>query len=199
MLAITACMSASLRRSREDLEAVAHQLVVVRLVARGARQRRDPGAAGDFDPDLGPERLRDRGRRYANGLFAWAKNAMLPVVPAQGYRVVIYDVTSASCACTDMTERSRIEEASGSESHLLDLFFESNLSCAVLLDREFNFIRVNRAYASACGRDVSSSRQQPFRLLSVGYEGDLRGGGQDQAAGFEARTSFEYPDHPEWG
>jgi cyclohexadienyl dehydratase len=36
----------------QDLDAAAHQLVVVGLVARRAAQRRDAGALGDVDPDL---------------------------------------------------------------------------------------------------------------------------------------------------
>ena len=39
----------------EDRDAVAHQLVVVRLVARGDAQRLDAGGLGDVDPDLGDE------------------------------------------------------------------------------------------------------------------------------------------------
>jgi len=36
----------------------------------------------------------------------------------------------------------------------LDAYFERSHSPLVLLDRDFNFIRVNDAYAKACGRKV---------------------------------------------
>jgi hypothetical protein len=39
----------------EDGDAVAHQLVVVRLVAGGDAQRLDAGGLGDVDPDLRDE------------------------------------------------------------------------------------------------------------------------------------------------
>lgn len=125
---------------------------------------------------------------------------MLPLVPAQGNPDVIYDVTSASCAGIDMTERSRIEAASHSESRLLDLFFESNLSCAVLLDREFNFIRVNHAYASACGREVSDF---PGRNHFDFYPSDAKAIFEEVVMTrqpYSARAHpFEYADHPERG
>lgn len=113
---------------------------------------------------------------------------------------MIYDVTSASCAGIDMTESSRIEVASRSQSRLLDLFFESNLSCAVLLDREFNFIRVNRAYASACGRDVS---EFPGNNHFDFYPSDAKAIFEEAVRTrrpFSIRACpFQFPDHPEWG
>jgi len=37
---------------------------------------------------------------------------------------------------------------------LADTFFNHSVSCLVILDREYNFIRVNEAYAKACKRDI---------------------------------------------
>jgi diguanylate cyclase (GGDEF)-like protein/PAS domain S-box-containing protein len=37
---------------------------------------------------------------------------------------------------------------------LADTFFNHSVSCLVILDRDYNFIRVNEAYAKACKRDV---------------------------------------------
>ena len=39
----------------EDLEPAAHELVVIRLVARGAAQLCNAGLLGDGDPNLGSE------------------------------------------------------------------------------------------------------------------------------------------------
>ncbi|MCQ3935523.1 MAG: hypothetical protein DPW18_00610 [Chloroflexi bacterium] len=41
------------------------------------------------------------------------------------------------------------------QSRIAESFFSHTLSLAALLDRDFNFIRVNEAYAKADGRDVS--------------------------------------------
>lgn len=100
----------------------------------------------------------------------------------------------------DVTEQRRVEETTRAQSRLLERFFESTLTCAVLLDRDFNFIRVNQAYARACQRDVS---EFPGRNHFDLYPSDARTvfeevirGKQPHAA--ESRP-FQFPDHPEWG
>lgn len=86
------------------------------------------------------------------------------------------------------------------KSRVFDQFFESNLCCAVLLDRDFNFIRVNQAYAQACGRDASEfPGHNHFEL----YPSDALAIFEDvrrtrRAFSVRARP-FEFPDHPEWG
>lgn len=54
----------------------------------------------------------------------------------------------------DITERHRTEQAARERTRMLDAVFDHSLSCLVLLDRHFNFIRVNPAYARACRREV---------------------------------------------
>jgi PAS domain S-box-containing protein len=101
---------------------------------------------------------------------------------------------------TDVTEQRRIEEKNRTQSRLLEIFFESTLTCAVLLDRDFNFIRVNQAYARACRRDAS---EFPGRNHFDLYPSDAR-----RIFDEVIRTKrpyvthahpFEFPDHPEWG
>ncbi|MHC4718756.1 MAG: PAS domain-containing protein, partial [Planctomycetota bacterium] len=97
-------------------------------------------------------------------------------------------------------QRSRAEEALVERSRALDAFFQHSLTPLVILDREFNFIRVNEAYARAGARDVS---EFPGRNHFDLYPSDAK-------AIFEevVRTRkpfqtvarpFAYPDHPEWG
>jgi len=38
---------------------------------------------------------------------------------------------------------------------LAETFFNHSVSCLVILDREYNFVRVNQAYADACRRDIA--------------------------------------------
>jgi len=82
----------------------------------------------------------------------------------------------------------------------LDAFFERSLTPLVLLDRDFNFIRVNEAYAKAWRREVDDF---PGHNHFEFYPSDAQ-------AIFEAvRRSREpisvearpvvFPDHPEWG
>jgi PAS domain-containing protein len=52
-------------------------------------------------------------------------------------------------------EQKRAEEALIEQGRILEAFFTSTITPLVLLDRDFNFIRVNEAYGKACRRDVS--------------------------------------------
>jgi len=101
---------------------------------------------------------------------------------------------------TDITEQRQIEERIRTQSRLLEQFFESTLTCAVLLDRDFNFIRVNQAYARACQRDVSEfPGHNHFDL----YPSDARAIFEEVIRNRQPYVAeshpFEFPDHPEWG
>lgn len=86
------------------------------------------------------------------------------------------------------------------QSRYLDAFFRHAITPLVLLDRDFNFIRVNEAYARACQRSVD---EFPGHNHFDFYPSDIR-------AVFEevVRTRlpyqavarpFVFPDHPDWG
>ena len=82
----------------------------------------------------------------------------------------------------------------------LDAYFERSHSPLVLLDRDFNFIRVNDAYAKACGRKVEDfPGHNHFEFYPsdarVIFEEVLR---TREPLNVQARA-FEFPDHPEWG
>lgn len=101
---------------------------------------------------------------------------------------------------TDVTEQRRNDDRARMQSRLLEKFFESTLTCAVLLDKGFNFIRVNDAYAKACRRPAS---EFPGRNHFDLYPSDARPifeevvrTGRPYVA--EAHP-FVFPGHPEWG
>ncbi len=50
-------------------------------------------------------------------------------------------------------KHERTEAALARRTRMLDVFFESSLDPAAILDRDFNFVRVNQAYADADNRD----------------------------------------------
>ena len=51
----------------------------------------------------------------------------------------------------------------------LEAFVQHSITPLVFLDKDFNFIRVNDAYAKACQRDIMEfPGPQSFRVLSVG-------------------------------
>ena len=86
------------------------------------------------------------------------------------------------------------------ESAYLDAFFEHSLTPLVLLDRDFNFIRVNEAYARACQKEVDDF---PGHNHFEFYPSDAQTVFEEvrrrkEPIAMEARA-FEFPDHPERG
>jgi PAS domain S-box-containing protein len=82
----------------------------------------------------------------------------------------------------------------------LDALFEHSLTPLVLLDRDFNFIQVNQAYASACQRNVEDfPGHNHFEL----YPSDAQTIFEEVRRSKEPMTiearAFQFPDHPEWG
>jgi transcriptional regulator with PAS, ATPase and Fis domain len=53
-----------------------------------------------------------------------------------------------------INELGRMRDALVKRSGMLEAFFKHSISPLVFLDKDFNFIRVNEAYARACNRDV---------------------------------------------
>ena len=72
---------------------------------------------------------------------------------------------------------------------MLELFFEHSLAAFVLLDRNFNFIRVNDAYARMCSRDVSEfTGRNHFEMYPSKADG-LRPAGDSQSARCRRRSA----------
>jgi PAS domain S-box-containing protein len=55
----------------------------------------------------------------------------------------------------EMIGHMRSDKALDDQSRVLEAFFTSTITPLVFLDRNFNFVRVNLAYAKACQRDIS--------------------------------------------
>jgi len=100
----------------------------------------------------------------------------------------------------EITERKRVEEQVQKQARTLELFFKWTLSPLAFLDRDFNFLRVNEAYAHADERDVSEFPGRnhfdlyPSEAKTI-FEEVVRTKKPFQAL---ARP-FVYPDHPERG
>ena len=92
-----------------------------------------------------------------------------------------------------MTELSRANQ-------LIDLFFKDSHTCFVLLDIDFNFIRVNEAYASVCGQTVDFfSGKNHFDLYPSDVEDIFKSVRASKEAFSITARPFSFPDHPEWG
>ncbi|MBI5376917.1 MAG: PAS domain S-box protein [Candidatus Schekmanbacteria bacterium] len=85
-------------------------------------------------------------------------------------------------------------------SEILDAFFKHSITPLVILDRDFNFIRVNEAYAKSCQRDVS---EFPGHNHFEFYPSDAQKIFENVVKTKEPYQAlarpFIYPDHPEWG
>ncbi len=86
------------------------------------------------------------------------------------------------------------------QSRILESFFKHTITPLVLLDKDFNFIRVNSAYAKACQREVS---EFPGHNHFEFYPSDARIIFEQVV---ETKTPYQavakpfvFPDHPEWG
>lgn len=86
------------------------------------------------------------------------------------------------------------------QAHLLDLIFKHSLDCLVLLDRDYNFIRVNDSYARACQRTASEFLgKNHFELYPSDLEQELDVYRQNKQIYKRNARPFVFPDHPEWG
>jgi PAS domain S-box-containing protein len=111
-------------------------------------------------------------------------------------------ISGITCAAMDVSDRKELEaEKALAERRTLEAFFDSTITPLVFLDRNFNFLRVNEAYAHACRRPPSDfpghnhfefypheENEEIFRKVvetKVPYRAFAR--------------PFTFPDHPELG
>lgn len=87
------------------------------------------------------------------------------------------------------------------QKHILEAFFKHTITPFVFLDRNFNFIRVNDAYARACKRDIADFPGHnhfefyPHKENEAIFKHVVKTKEYFQAIA----KPFTFPDHPEWG
>jgi PAS domain S-box-containing protein len=122
---------------------------------------------------------------------------------------------SACLVVTDLTDQKRSEERVrertdelerankylAEQSRLLESFFRDTITPLVLLDREFNFLRVNEAYARSCQRMVTDfPGHNHFEFFPhEENEAIFRRVVETKAPTQAVAKPFSFPDHPEWG
>ena len=98
-------------------------------------------------------------------------------------------------------ERKKAHDIVVRQTRLLQAFFTNTITPLVFLDKNFNFIRVNEAYARACQREEQEfPGRNHFELYP--NEENQRIFEQVVATGeiYQAiARPFVFPDHPEWG
>ena len=109
-------------------------------------------------------------------------------------------VTGFISIVTDISERVQAEKNIKRQARLLDLIFEHSLDSIVLLDKDYNFIRVSETYAKACQRESS---EFPGHNHFEFYPSDLKDEVDEAKKGKyiykKTARPFVFPDHPEWG
>jgi len=100
----------------------------------------------------------------------------------------------------DITEHKRADEALRRQSGIQEAFFKHTLTPLVFLDRDFNFIRVNEAYAKACARDASEfPGHNHFELYPSDAKPIFEEVVRTKTAYHTLGRPFVFADHPEWG
>ena len=101
----------------------------------------------------------------------------------------------------EAARRDLAERVLHERSKTLEAFFRHSVTPLVFLDRKFNFIRVNDAYARACQRDASEFPGHnhfefyPHAENQAIFEEVVRSRKPHQVFA----KPFTFPDHPEWG
>lgn len=117
------------------------------------------------------------------------------------YRDEAGKVIGVFAAARDVTERKRAEEALRKNNEILERIFAATYFCVVYLDRDFNFIRVNTAYAKACGYPPEYFQgKNHFQLYPNEENEALFREVVSSGKPFTATAKpFVFSDHPEWG
>ncbi len=100
----------------------------------------------------------------------------------------------------DITERKRAGKNIKEQARLLDLIFEHSLDSIVLLDKDYNFIRVSETYAKACQRDSSEfPGHNHFEFYPSNLKDEVDEAKKGKFIYKKTERPFIFPDHPEWG
>jgi PAS domain S-box-containing protein len=101
----------------------------------------------------------------------------------------------------EVAERRRAEQSLWERSRDLDAFFSHTITPLVILDRKFNFVRVNKAYAEACQRGISEFAGHNHFEFYPHKENEriFKKVVRTKKPYHVLAKPFSFPDHPEWG
>jgi PAS domain S-box-containing protein len=101
----------------------------------------------------------------------------------------------------EAADRGEAEKALSEQSRIMETFFNSTITPLVLLDKDFDFVRVNEAYARACQRRASEFPGHNHFELYPNEENEaiFRNVVKTKKPYRALAKPFAYPDHPEWG
>jgi len=114
--------------------------------------------------------------------------------------ILNHTVAGVSAISADITERKSKERQLKYQANLLDLIFTNSLDSIVLLDKDYNFIKVSESYAKACNRDISEFEgKNHFELYPSSLKDEFDEAKTNKILYRKNARPFVFPDHPEWG
>ena len=130
-----------------------------------------------------------------NGCIKWIMDRGFPIYDKEG------NITLMTGVATDITQLKLTENQLLDQSRKMDAFFKHSITPLVFLDKEFNFIHVNQAYAEACQKDISEfSGHNHFEFYPSQENQEIFKDVVRTKIPYEAHAKpFSFPDHPEWG
>ena len=136
-----------------------------------------------------------------NRIFRSVTNTFVVNSVLYWYEVRIHPVPDGIlCLSIDITDRRQVEEHIKKQARLLDVIFEHSLDSIVLLDNEYNFIRVSETYAKACQRDASEfPGHNHFELYPSPLKDEFDEAVKEKRIYRRTARPFIFPDHPDWG
>lgn len=100
----------------------------------------------------------------------------------------------------DISARKRAEQEAIAQLKLAETFFNHSISCLVILDKDYNFIRVNKAYAHACQRDISEfAGRNHFEMYPSDAKLTFDEVVRTKRPYITFTQAFVFPDQPERG
>jgi len=98
------------------------------------------------------------------------------------------------------TELSTAYQKLREQSRLFEAFFSSSVTPLVFLDRNFNYVRVNNAYAKAFHRQASEFLgHNHFEIYPSDAKKEFEQAVETREPSQGVAKPFIFPDHPEWG
>ncbi len=117
------------------------------------------------------------------------------------FRTIADDLGFSLAMLEARSMHRRTERTLAEQSQMLDAFFENSLDPAAILDRDFNFLRVNSAYAEADEREPRDFvGENHFELYPNDENQRIFERVRDTAEPYQAHAKpFEYAENPERG
>ncbi len=130
-----------------------------------------------------------------DGHTLWLRTSKVPLHDAGGKVIGVLGIYD------DITVRKQAQEALQKSSEILERMFENTQFHIACLDRDFNFIRVNKAYADICGYPPEFFVGKNHFALYPGAEVEaiFRKVVETGKPHTAYAKPFVFPDHPERG